>query len=190
MLLAHRYYFPRLYLCITLIFFSLYTYRGTHLPWGELILGHVDRGVADGVVSYVVLSQDGTHLGVNLPRLLVAMQEVPADAPSPYIQSDGAYTFIEVLTLHTRSCRRALSSWMRRFGARDISRVTYGTTGEVPEDTIRSRSLRVYEHCSALGIRVVEQCRLRVFFVSFRSSTILRKVGLHLTSYLLTVKIS
>lgn len=64
-------------------FFPLYTYRGAHLPWGERILGHVDRGVADGVVSYVALSQDGTHLGVNLPRLSAAMQEVPADAPSP-----------------------------------------------------------------------------------------------------------
>lgn len=36
--------------------------------------------------------------------------------------------FIEVLTPHTRA--RTLSSWMRRFGARDVSRVTYGTIRE------------------------------------------------------------
>lgn len=85
-------------------FLSLYISRGAHLLWGERILGHVDRGVADGVVSYVALSQDGTHLGVNLPRLSAAMQEVPADAPSPRRAYNpaarrGAYTraFIEVL---------------------------------------------------------------------------------------------
>lgn len=35
------------------------------------ILGHADRGVPDGVVSYVALCvvRDETHLGVNLPRL-------------------------------------------------------------------------------------------------------------------------
>lgn len=84
------------YLCIIFFnfFFPLYIHRGAHLPWGERVLGHVDRGVADGVVSYVALSQDGTHLGVNLPRLSAAMQEVPADAPSPHVQSGDAYACI------------------------------------------------------------------------------------------------
>lgn len=66
---------------------SLYTRRRAHLPRGERVLGHVDRGVVDGVVSYMVLSQDETHLGVNLPRLQVAMQEVPADAPSRVLRT-------------------------------------------------------------------------------------------------------
>lgn len=93
-------------------FFFLFI-SGAHLPWGERILGHVDRGVADGVVSYVALSQHGTHLGVNLPRLSAAMQEVPADAPSPRrtscVQSGGAYAFTEVLT-PTRTHARARAS--------------------------------------------------------------------------------
>lgn len=85
-----------------------------------------------------------------------------------YVRSDDACTraFIEVLIphTHTRAHRRRARSRpaMRRFDGRDVSRVTYGTTGAVPEDTMRSRSLRVYEHCSALRIRVVGQCRNRL----------------------------
>jgi hypothetical protein len=64
--------------------FSLYI---AHLLRGERVLEHVDRGVTDGVVSYVALSQDGAHLGVNLPRLSAAMQEVPVNAPSSYVRA-------------------------------------------------------------------------------------------------------
>lgn len=72
--------------------------------------------------------------------LSAAMQEVPANAPSP-CRTYNLTTRVrvvhssEVLTPHThahadeRERARALSSWMRRLDGRDVSRVTYGTTG-------------------------------------------------------------
>lgn len=126
---------PRFYYCLQ-FFFSYIYYCGAHLPWGERTLGHVGRGVADGVVPYVALSRRRDAPGewtyhASRPRCT----RFPRMHPRPvrtFIEKEGERE--RYPTPRTRApCRYGL---VLDLAARDVSRVTYGTTRAVPDDTI------------------------------------------------------
>jgi len=151
--LARRHYFPRrfTFALFSSIFFSLYI-------GGASAMGR----------AYIRARRSGRGRWCRFLRGIVPGRDAPGSEPTTPLGRDArgsrgctlAASYV-VRTIRRRVCihrginpdtharARALSSWMRRFGARDVSRVTYGTMGAVPEDTIRSRSLRVYDHCSA-----------------------------------------